>query len=316
MNPIGLQYVMRILLTGASSFTGMWFANALIADGHTVTTPLKSSLEAYSGLRRERIDHLLPHCEVIPDCPYGSDAFLDLIRNRPFDIFCHHAADVTNYKSADFDVISALKNNTGPLKQILQLLVNQGCHRLILTGSVFEQGEGMGTDDLKAFSPYGLSKGLTSDYFRYYCSLFPIHLGKFVIPNPFGPYEEFRFTSFLIREWKERKQAFVSMPAYVRDNIPVSLLAKAYAFFAERLPETPGYSKFNPSCYTGSQGDFTKRFAVAMKSRLQLPCEYSLGVQTEFTEPLERINLDQLNPQELNWDEDKAWDELAVYYAK
>ena len=32
-------------------------------------------------------------------------SFLALIRESGWDILCHHAADVTNYKSPDFDTI-------------------------------------------------------------------------------------------------------------------------------------------------------------------------------------------------------------------
>lgn len=307
---------MRILFTGASSFTGMWFVETLVDQGHEVVAILRSSEKEYSGLRKERIENIKSKCTLHFSCPYGSQPFFDLLRSEKFSLFCHHAADVTNYKSPDFDPIRAVSNNTGPIKEVLRTLSENGCKRVLLTGSVFEQGEGKGTEPLKAFSPYGLSKGLTSELFLYYSSLFPMHLGKFVIPNPFGPYEEFRFTSFLIKEWKEKKSAFVSMPEYVRDNIPVSLLAKAYASFANSLPETAGFSKINPSYYTGSQGDFTELFAKEMRSRLNLPCEFSLAHQTEFTEPKIRLNLDRLNPKDLQWNEKEAWDKLAAYYER
>ena len=38
---------MRILLTGGSSFTGLWFARSLVAAGHTVVAPLKGGKEEY-----------------------------------------------------------------------------------------------------------------------------------------------------------------------------------------------------------------------------------------------------------------------------
>ena len=56
----------------------------------------------------------------------------------------------------------------------------------MLTGSVFEQNEGAGEPPLVAFSPYGLSKGLTAEVVRHRCREFGIRYGKFVIPNPFG----------------------------------------------------------------------------------------------------------------------------------
>jgi len=49
---------------------------------------------------------------------------------------------------------------------------------------------------LAAFSPYGLSKGLTAQAFRYWCGALDVPLGKFVLPNPFGPFEEPRFCHY------------------------------------------------------------------------------------------------------------------------
>ena len=48
----------RILLTGASSFTGLWITEALAAAGHEVVAPLTRDADAYSGLRGERVARL------------------------------------------------------------------------------------------------------------------------------------------------------------------------------------------------------------------------------------------------------------------
>jgi len=73
--------------------------------------------------------------------------------------------------------------------------------RLLVTGSVFEPGAGQG-GALPAFSPYGLSKAFTSETFRYLCDRHGVSFGRFVIANPFGPMEEPRFTSSLVRAWR------------------------------------------------------------------------------------------------------------------
>jgi UDP-glucose 4-epimerase len=186
----------------------------------------------------------------------------------------------------------------------------------VLTGSVFEQNEGAGSDHLRAVSPYGLSKGMTTDVFRYYSTLFGFSLGKFVIPNPFGPFEEMRYTSSLVQSWNQKKTATVHVPLYVRDNIHVSLLARAYRFFVDRLASAPGFEKFNPSGYVETQGAFTARFAQEIGKRLGLECPYECLRQAEFSEPKVRINTDVLNFKELGWDEEWAWDDLANYYAQ
>ena len=107
--------------------------------------------------------------------------------------------------------------------------------------------------------------------FRFYCARAEIGLGKFVIPNPFGPYEEPRFTTYLMKNWLARTTAACSQPAYVRDNIHASLLAKAYAQFAAEFPAA-GFTRINPSGYAESQGAFTLRLAQEMRPRLGLPC--------------------------------------------
>ena len=109
-------------------------------------------------------------CRPVHGCSFGDERFLALIREGGWDLLCHHAADVTNYKSPDFDAVAALRNNTHNLPAVLEALGAAGCRRVLLTGSVFEGGEGAGSQGLPDFSPYGLSKALTAQVFRYYCA--------------------------------------------------------------------------------------------------------------------------------------------------
>ena len=140
-----------------------------------------------------------------------------------------------------------------------------------------------------------------------------VGLGKFVIPNPFGPYEEPRFTAYLMKNWLAGATPNCSSPAYVRDNIHVSLLAEAYARFAGRVP-AEGFARTNPSGYAESQGAFTLRLAQEMRPRLGLPCPVELKKQVDFPEPRVRINTDPAEADVPDWDESAAWDEMARYY--
>jgi nucleoside-diphosphate-sugar epimerase len=252
-------------------------------------------------------------CRPIYGCSFGDDRFLTLIAEGGWDVLGHHAADVTNYKSPNFDAIAAVANNTQNLPRVLEALSSAGCRRLLLSGSVFEGGEGAGSQGLPDFSPYGLSKSLTAQVFRYYCACAGIGLAKFVIPNPFGPYEEPRFTAYLIKNWLAGATPNCSSPIYVRDNIHVSLLAKSYAQFATQVP-TAGFARINPSGYAESQGAFTLRLAQEMRPRLGLPCAVELKKQVDFSEPRVRINTDPVDADRLGWDESAAWEEMARYY--
>ncbi len=306
---------MKILFTGASSFTGYWFIKALAASGHEIFATLRRPAETYSGVRRMRLQQLGNLCRLIEGVSFGDDAFLRAIEKEPnWDLLCHHAADVEGYKNLSFNVSRALRNNTNNIDSVMRALLETGCKTIALTGSVFECNEGAGSGDGKAFSPYGLSKSFTAEVFRYWAHNLGFTLGKFVIPNPFGPYEEPRFTSYLARDWLAREIPLIQTPDYVRDNIHVSLLAADYRWFVEGLSQRSGFSRRAPSGYIGSQGGFAALFAHKMESRLGIRCEIKLLRQEKFDEPRIRINTDVPSYSKIDWDEENAWDELAEYY--
>ena len=307
---------MRILFTGGSSFTGCWFVRELASAGHEVTAVFRKQAADYSdAVRRQRVELATAAGRAVHGCSFGDERFLDLIGEGGWDLLCHHGADVTNYKSPDFDAIAAVRNNVFNLPAVLDGLKTAGCRRVVLTGSVFEGGEGAGSEGLRDVSPYGLSKALTARTFQYYCDRSGLGLGKFVIPNPFGPHEDPRFTAYVLKTWLAGGTAVCSSPAYVRDNIPVSLLAKAYARFAAEAP-TAGFTRLNPSGYVESQGAFTLRLAQEMRPRLGLPCLVELKKQVDFPEPRVRINTDLPDTIALGWDESAAWDEMARFYQR
>jgi UDP-glucose 4-epimerase len=307
---------MKILFTGGSSFTGYWFIRELAAAGHEVTATFRREPAAYpDDVRRRRVQLAVELCRPVFGVAFGDERFVSLAREGGWDLLSHHAAEATNYRSPDFDAIAALQRNTANLGAVLGALRECGCRRVLLTGSVFESGEGAGSEGLPSFSPYGLSKALTAEVFRHHCRVTGVHLGKFVIPNPFGPLEEPRYTAYLMKTWLAGGTATCATPAYVRDNIHVSLLAKAYARFAERLPDGPGFTRTNPSGYAESQGAFTRRVAEEMSSRLRRPCPVELKKQSDFPEPKVRINTDVPDATSLGWDEDAAWDEFCRHYA-
>ncbi len=122
---------------------------------------------------------------------------------------------------------------------------------------------------MRAVSAYGLSKGMTSQMFQFYCQEAGLAFGHFVIANPFGPFEESRFVDYLMSHWLKEMVA-VNTPLYVRDNIPVSLLAKAYANYCT----TSNTVEYYPSGYVSTQSEFADLVARAMRPRLKMPCEY------------------------------------------
>jgi UDP-glucose 4-epimerase len=305
----------KILLSGASSFTGYWFGRTLAARGHQVTGVFRQpSVDDYEGLRKQRVTNFLKFAQGSFDSTFGSTGFLDVAQSDRWDVYCHHASDVTNYRSADFDPISATQRNTHFLASVLQALGQAHCQRVVFTGSIFEGGEGAGSDNLPHISRYGLSKALSWEIFLFECREMGFQLDKFVIPNPFGPYEEPRFTNYLVQQWKQGHTADVRTPDYIRDNIHVELLALEYADFVESQAREVPPRKCHPSGYIESQGQFALRFATEFEQRSGWKCPVEFSKQTEFPEPVIRINTQPSALRQPDWCESSSWDQVAEYY--
>ncbi len=307
---------MNILFTGGSSFTGYWFIKELADKGHHITAIFtRATTDAYDPLRQKRIAGLQPFCRQVFNTRFGDDRFIQLLRENKYDMVCHHAAEVTDYKSKDFDVLHAMRQNTYNCRQVFAIMLQQNCCRLLLTGSVFEGMEGAGSDNLPHFSAYGLSKSLTAQLLQYYATELGIATGKFVIPNPFGPYEEKRFIYYLFSHWVKNETPQVNTPLYIRDNIHIRLLAGYYAYYIDLFAagnHTPVH--FAPQGYIETQEAFSLRVAREMAGRINKECAVQFKKQTVFEEPLFRVNTDSVPFVREQFNETRAWDELAAYY--
>ena len=243
---------MRLILTGGSSFTGFWFARALVEAGHELIVTLSGHTTHYEGTRAGRVGKMREYCEVVFDAPFGSDNFLTAIaRSGGLDVLCHHWSYVQAYSSPKFDPISASAMNVLRVVDVLRAFRRVGGRAMVLTGTVTELNEGAGTLPLRAFWPYSLSKTVTAILCAAYCESENVSFRKFVIPNPFGPFEEPRFTDYLLRNWFANSSARVKTPLYVRDNIHVNLLSKAYAAFATGAQAQR--DRFAPSGYVENE---------------------------------------------------------------
>ena len=308
---------MKILFTGASSFSGMWFARELARQGHEVAAVFRrKSARDYENdtVRARRVKELEGVCRMEFGAAFGDAKFMRLAA-QPWDLFCNHAADVGDFRAPGYNVAAAFAANTRNLPEVLRRFRENGCVAAVLTGSVFERGEGEGSGGLPAVLPYGLAKTLTSEAFVFYARECGMRLGKFVIPNPFGPFEERRFTAHLANEWQNKRAAQVRTPEYVRDNIHISLLSLCYADFARRFARgKKAFASSRPRGYVEKQGAFAERFAREMRKRWKLPCEVEFAEQKDFPEPAKRINTDRPDIKALGWSEKAAWDSLADYY--
>ncbi|MDP3634465.1 NAD(P)-dependent oxidoreductase [Phenylobacterium sp.] len=299
----------RVLLTGATSFTGVWIAQGLAEAGHQVVAPLKRAEADYEGLRRDRVERLKGVAEVVFETPFGSPAFLDLLKTAgPLDILAHHAADIPGYRNADYDVAAGVTRNLTGAGLVFEAAAAAGVKNVIATGTGFEDAAGG-----LAVSPYGLSKRLTNDGFRHLALWRGLGFGRFMINGPFGALEEGRLVWSLFQAWFAGKAGIVRTPAYVRDNIPVVLLARAYADLVGEMLANPKLDRVcRPAGYVGAQGEFALRVAREASARLGRDCPVDCLEQTAFPEP--RIVANDEPTLDRAWDEAGFWDAYVDYY--
>ena len=297
---------MRILITGPSSFSGAFFIEALANAGHEVVTTLTGSLSSYRGVRSLRVQKAATYATIHEGVSFGDDRFVNLVQCESFDVFCHHGAWTKEYNSMNYDFGSAFSNNTRSMNIVCKALSENGCRKVIVSGSIFEEVE-------KLFSPYGLVKKLTAQTAEFYGTHFGMQVSKFVIPNPFGPLDNPKLIAHLMKDWHAGRSACVWPPLYVRDNIPVSLLALGFVHWVEQCPSIVGTSSFAPSGYISTMGEFVERVARELRPRLGLECAVEMGTQTDFSQPMVLVNDTPIRSMFPTWDEHCFWDQMAAH---
>jgi nucleoside-diphosphate-sugar epimerase len=287
---------MRVLLTGASSFTGLWIAKALAAQGAEVTAVCRGRPERYDGARRTRIEAVGRRAAVVFDRPFGSPGFLQLLEGAlPFDVLCLHHAEVGDFRRPDFQALDAARANTLGLAEVLDRMGRRGLVRVVHTGTVFEAGEGDGDRPLAAIGAYGLAKTLTAAVIRHAAAEAGIEALKVTIPSPFGPDQRDGFIGQLIDAWCQGRPIVLDHPDRVRDFVPVDLLAEHYAGLALGRQAAPTNGTSNPSGHVETVRAFTERLAGELRPRLGLACLVQASDPPKPSrEPWRRFNTEPL----------------------
>lgn len=304
---------MRALLTGASSFTGTWFASALAERGFAVTALHRRPLEAYPPLARRRLARLDGIARLVRLPGLASAEAQALLERERFDLLCLHGAEVGDHRSPTFDVAGALARTTAGLGPLLDRFAARGGRAVLVTGSIFEADEGRGPPPLRAFNPYGLAKTLIWQTIRFEVERRGLVLGKLVIAHPLGPFDKPGLVGELLAAWCRGETAAIRRPRLVRDFVAVDALARAYAEAARRLLGEGGPVHLVPSLWPESVAAFVGRLAAAIGRRTGLACAVRLAEPSEPSEePPIRIGSDPLRALVPDWDEERFWDGLAA----
>ena len=316
---------MKVLFTGSSSFTGFYFINELAKDESLeIHTTISKRISEYNGIKNVRLSLLNPKIIIHENMQFGDSSFLELLAsdNIKFDILCCHGAYVENYNSNEFDLLKAVSLNTKNIALAISLFKENGGSIIINTGSVFEPNEGICNENQRSFNLYGLSKFFSHELFKYYCQINDVSYGKFVIANPFGKFEEPRFTNYLFKCWERNEIPMVQTPKYIRDNIPVDLLAMSYRGFLNLIIEerqrnfiSQNY-QVNPSGYVESQQQFATRILYEVNNKFKFNYQVDFFEQIKFDQPISRYNKSNILDLYTNWDENQFWLDYINFYLK
>ena len=193
-----------------------------------MVAPLGRGESEYEGVRLQRVKMLAESAEVVFGASVGSDRLLQCIAAQDrLDVLCIHHAVVGDYRSPEFDVGSAVRSATEGARPITAAVAAKGATATMLTRSVFEAGQGI-SDDPRAIGLYAVAKSATVGVWGEHARESGLARAEFTITNPFGPYEEPRLVDFLARPGR-RNTPTPRAPWWVRDNIPVLLMAADYA---------------------------------------------------------------------------------------
>jgi UDP-glucose 4-epimerase len=120
--------------------------------------------------------------------------------------------------------------------------------------------------------------------------------------------------AYLMKTWLAGQTARVQTPRYVRDNIHVSLLAKAYAAFVDASPPPGTVRRLSPSGYLESQGAFADRVRREAAARLGLPCRLDFGVTNRIPGAARTHQYGCSRWGSIGMGRGAGWEEFAAYH--
>ena len=183
---------LQIAISGVSSFTALWIANALADYRETALSPflvqglMTKQLSQYQGLKARRLRRLDARVTVHDNIQSQDGTMARWIRTHRPAIWIHHHHHMQNYRLPSYDLVEARAIGINPLGEIIEALKTSGCRGVIYSGSHFEPEErGQG----KSPTSYAESKTEAWNCLKSHCIGQNLPLTKIVIPNPVGPFE-------------------------------------------------------------------------------------------------------------------------------
>ncbi|MBT8199516.1 MAG: NAD-dependent epimerase/dehydratase family protein, partial [Acidimicrobiia bacterium] len=177
------------LVTGGAGFIGSHLSDRLVAEGHDVVI-----VDNLSKGRIERLDGALGSGATLVDLDINSDEIADLFSDVKPDLLFHLAAQSAVRPSVDDPVFDATVNVVGTVN-LLEAARKVGTQRIVFAssgGAIYGEVTDPATElqPKHPDSPYGISKKIVEDYFRFYLDQYGLDYMAMALGNVYGPRQD------------------------------------------------------------------------------------------------------------------------------
>ncbi len=226
----------RALVTGGAGFIGSHVADALLADGWSVTV-----LDDLSSGKREQV----PSAAQFVQADIRSAEAHGLLRDGKFDLCCHLAAQMDVRRSVSDPSFDADVNVRGSLNLLEGIRAGGHPTRVLFAstgGAVygdFVQPPNVETYEKNPESPYGIAKFAVELYLAYYARVHGLDYVALRFANVFGPRQDPHGEAGVVAIFCQRLLANQPLTVFgdggqTRDYVYVGDVARAHVLAARR----------------------------------------------------------------------------------
>lgn len=226
----------RALVTGGAGFIGSHVADALLADGWSVTV-----LDDLSSGKREQV----PSSAQFVQADIRSTEAHALVRDGKFDLLCHLAAQMDVRRSVADPSFDADVNVRGSLNLLEGVRAGGHATRVLFAstgGAVygdFVEPPNLETYEKNPESPYGIAKFAVELYLAYYARVHGLDYIALRFANVFGPRQDPHGEAGVVAIFCQRILAGQPLTVFgdggqTRDYVYVGDVARAHLLAAKR----------------------------------------------------------------------------------
>ena len=139
----------------------------------------------------------------------------------------------------------------------------------------------------KAVNKYGISKSITYEKIKNYCNKYNLKYKCIYITNPWGILEEKKLNYYLIYNWLQNKETYVSHPNYIRDNIYIDKLTN---YYLKMIKSKSKKIEYFPSGYCSSNKVFIEALKYQFERFFKKKVKIKYSSQIKYNQPIKRIN--------------------------